>query len=194
MTTDPLTLLARLPAGSALFVREELPKEGWEIAWLIREDSSRLAKLGPGPEVEFRAGVLEEEPVVLVPVLVRVGPPAEESVYETWVNQYAEDGGVLETLADQSRLAVHLYGEDCQHVCTLAVSNLLQPFARHALSRIAATADPWTMQQFDRARDKVYGRYPRVWDLWQTLAALQSPTAETKASDKKLRNGRRKQK
>ena len=41
------------------------------------------------------------------------------------------------------------------------------------LSRIAATADPWTMQQFDRARDKVYGRYPSVWDLWQMLATIE---------------------
>src|SRR5690349_14470380 len=102
MTFDPLTLLARLPLGSALFVREQLPMGNWEIAWLIRDDSARLAKLGPGPKLEFRAGVLEEEPVVLVPVLVRVGPPASESVYETWINQYAEEGGVLETLADQS--------------------------------------------------------------------------------------------
>src|SRR5262245_55768861 len=100
-----------MPPGSALFVREQLGSGSWEIAWLIHEDSARLAKLGPGPEIEFRAGVFEEEPVVLVPVLVRVGPLARESLYETWVNQYAEQGGILETLADQSRVAVHLYGD-----------------------------------------------------------------------------------
>jgi hypothetical protein len=181
MTMDPLTLLARLPPGSALFVREQLPTGSWEIAWLIREESTRLAQLGPGPEIEFRAGVLEEESVVLVPVLVCVGPPARESVYETWINQYDEEGGVLETLADQRRLAVRLYGDDCQHVCTLAISNQLQPFARHALGRIAALADPWTMPQFDRARDMVYRRYPSVWDLWQALAPLPSPTDQPEA-------------
>jgi hypothetical protein len=174
MNIDPLAVLDAIPLGSALFVREHIGGGSGEIAWLIREESARLAKLGPDPEIEFRAGVLEEEPVVLVPVLVRVGPPAGESIYESWVNQYAEDGGVLETLADQSRLVVHLYGDGCQLIDTLAVRNPLQAFARHALSRIAAAADPWTRQQFARAREQIHGRYPQVWDLWQALAVLET--------------------
>jgi hypothetical protein len=137
---DLPALLAALPAGSASFIREQGGGRNGQIAWLIREDSARLAKLGPGPEVEFRAGVFEEESVAGAG-LVRVGPSAGESIYETWVNQYAEEGGILETLADQSRLLVRLYGGGCQLVRTLAVGNPLAPFARHALSRIAA-AEP----------------------------------------------------
>jgi hypothetical protein len=73
----------------------------------------------------------------MVPILVRLGPPARESIYETWVNQCAEEGGILETLADQSGLMVRLYGVGCQLAHTLAVRNQLAPFARHALSQIA---------------------------------------------------------
>jgi hypothetical protein len=193
MNSDPLALLARMPSGTALCLRKQMGGGSEEIAWLIREGSARLAELGPSPEIELRAGILEEGPIVLVPVLVRVGSSAEESVYETWINHYAEEGGVLETLADQGRLAVHLYGDGCEYVGTLVVRNQLQWFCRQALSRIAAAAHPWTMPQFDRARDKVYRRYPCVWDFWRALAALPSRPDETDASAKKPRAGRRKQ-
>jgi hypothetical protein len=172
MNAHSLTLLRKMPPGSALFARGRIDGGNWEVAWLVREESARLAKLGARPEIEFRGGVLEEGHVALIPVLVRVGPVAAESIYETWVNQHAEGGGILETLADQAGLVIRLYGDGCRLVRTLVVSNQLQAFARHALDRIA-TFDAWSMEQFDRAREEVHGRYPQVWNLWQALTAME---------------------
>jgi hypothetical protein len=174
MNTDSLAVLARMRPGSALFAREQLDQGPWEIAWLVREESARIAGLGPAPEIEFRAGVFEEGPVLLVPVLVRVGPQSKQAVYESWINQHAEGmGGTLETLADQPRLVVHLYGEGCGLVRTLTIGNQLATFAGQALAAIVGRPT-WSMEAFDQAREQVYQQYPQVWDLWRALGKPES--------------------
>jgi hypothetical protein len=169
MNTDPLSLLAKMPPGSALIAREQIDGGNWEIAWLIREKSRRLAKLGQAPEVEFRAALFWEERVGLIPVLVRVGPASKVSVYETWINEHAEGShGTLATLSDQERLVVHLYGDGCRLVRTMAVSNHLEDFARCASAEIAKQP-AWPMQAYDQARERIYQRHATVWDLWEAL-------------------------
>ena len=149
MFTDTVTLLRQMPSGSTLWSREQIDGGTWEVAWLVREQSARLAKLGTNPEIEFRAGLLWEGGVGLIPVLVRVGPASNRLAYETWINEHAEGfSGTLATLAKQGRLVVHFYGNGCHLERTLTVSNDLATFAGQALNAIA-TRPPWTMQAFD---------------------------------------------
>jgi hypothetical protein len=168
-----------MPPGSALYAREQIDGGLWEIAWLVREESARLARLGKRPGVEFRAGLYLEagrgREVALAPVLVRVGPFSRDSVYVTWVNEYAGGGGgALEALANQARLVVYLYGDRCRLERTIAVSNRLAPFARQALAKVSALP-PWGMADFDAAREVLYRRYPDVGALWDALGEGEAP-------------------
>lgn len=168
-STEPLTVLNQLPPGSAIYSREQIDGGAWEIAWLVREDTGRIQKLGPAPAIEFRAGGIEQSGVLLFPVLVRVGKDHRESIYETWINAHAVgQPNPLDTLLVQPRIVVHLYGDRCELVRTLQVTNLLQPFPRQALDKLSEYP-PWSMSAFDRARELTYRDWPDVSALWQAL-------------------------
>ena len=88
---EHLEALRKASPGTAMHARVRRDESApWEIAWLIREESVRISWLGESPEIEFRCALLlepisEGEPMTvgLVPVLVRVGPPTWEHIYET---------------------------------------------------------------------------------------------------------------
>lgn len=169
--TNALSVLRQIPPGSALYEREQIDHGAWEVAWLIREESARIAQLGPSPDIEFRAAAIEHNGVLLIPVLVRVGPEHQESIYETWINaQQPEQAGmqVLGELAIQPRLVVHLYGDGCRRVRSLRVSNPHQAFFREVLSTLRERP-AWSMAEFDDAREQIYQQYPSVSDLWKGL-------------------------
>jgi len=166
---DPIELLRTMPPGSALYARERIDTGAWEVAWLVREETKRIQALGKSPAVSFRAGLWPFDNVMLIPVLVQVGPETPETIYESWINVHATgQQNPLEDLAMQPRIVVHLYGDACQLVRSLTVSNQLQMFAREALLKLR-DGQPWSMQAFDAAREEIYAKHATVWDLWQAL-------------------------
>ncbi|PSN82317.1 hypothetical protein B9Q03_14365 [Candidatus Marsarchaeota G2 archaeon OSP_D] len=52
----------------------------------------------------------------------------------------------------------------------LAVPNSLRDTFREMLERVSSMK-PWSMEGFDRARERVYARYPTVAALWDALQA-----------------------
>ena len=101
--------------------------------------------------------------------LCALGRPANCTVYETWINQHAPDQSeTLTTLAEQRSLVVHLYIDDGRLGRTLVLINEIQNCWRQALAEIAARP-PWSMQEFDQAREQLYRQYAEPWDLWQQI-------------------------
>lgn len=131
-----LDMIRRFPPGRAVFGRESIDRGPWEITWYLREETSRINALGEAPDVEFRAAGIDCGEVFVIAVVVRVGPETPESVYETWLNHYA-DPGTLPTIRDQERLVIHLIGDDGQHTRTLQIGNHLADFARSVLPKLA---------------------------------------------------------
>jgi hypothetical protein len=168
--TDPLQVIGQLPPGAALYARQRLDAGAWEVVWLVREESARIDRFGPHPAVEFRAGVIQQDTVLLIPVLLRIGSSAPLSLYETWINAYDPQGfEALGDLAIQPRLVVHLFGDTRQRERSLAVPNRRHAFFRQAIAQVQATA-PWDMAAFDVAREALLRQYPTVEALWQALA------------------------
>jgi hypothetical protein len=181
---DPIDLLMTRPPGSCLFGRIKFaPDAPWEVAWYVREESRRIAALGH-PDIEFRAGALEQrvqgQEVLLLPIVVRIGPERAEHVFEAWLNVFADDGKgfpELQSLNAQDRLTLHFYGDQPMGrragggwapERSLVVSNQLKGFAGQVLTRLRHRP-PWSMQAFDRARAQLEARYPTVMALWQSL-------------------------
>lgn len=171
---DPLSILLQRPPGSCLYTRTQLDGGTWEVAWLLREESARIRALGPGPDVEFRAGAIGErfhrQDILLIPIVVRVGPEVQENLWESWLNIYQTDGGIvyLHDLASQDRLTLHFYGDRGERERSLVVSNQLRSFAEHCLGEAERYA-PWPMLAFDRAKAQLERRHPSVMALWQAL-------------------------
>lgn len=171
IVVDPLQVLRQMPPGSALYSREII-SDRWEVAWLVREETVRIKKLGDNPEVEFRAGLIYQDGIALIPVLVRVGAGTKENIYETWINVHQPEDGLryLRDLSTQDRIVIHLYGDGCKLERSLKVSNQLQQFMQEVLDLVKDTP-PWSMLEFDEARERLYGAYPDVKSLWDYMGA-----------------------
>ncbi len=164
---DPRDFIQKAPPGTALYARINVG-QGWETAIFIREESTRIAQIGPGPRVEIRAALLDEGGVALIPLFVRLGA-SHEKVYETWLNVHQTGGGMqfLKDLASQPRIAVILYG-DCGRERAIQSPNLLRETFAQLMFEVVRLP-PWTMAEFDAARGRVYARHPSPGALWQGL-------------------------
>ena len=159
-----------MPHGSALYSRVHIDGSAWETAFLLREESRRVKHLGQEPPVEFRAGLLAEEGVLLIPVLVRAGRVAPENIFETWINVCQAGGNgpaIVADLASQERITIHFHDSATKAERSLQVYNSMRGFFGSVQQTVIV--QPWTMRQFDEARESIYGRYPEIRDLWQSL-------------------------
>jgi hypothetical protein len=162
----PEDVIRRAPVGSCIYSLTRLDTSPEEVDFLIREETARI-EAWENPPIELRSANMDQGGVILVPILARVG----EDLYECWVNHYAEEvrfRRVLGTLAIQERLVLHFYGDQGELVRSLRVSNPHRDFFAEAARRCEATA-PWTMQEFDTAREAIYRWHPSVSDLWRAL-------------------------
>ncbi len=167
---DPTLVIQKMTPGMMIYTK--LRVKGKElVAFLIRETSAAIAQLGPSPVLEMRAGVMVEGRVVLIAVMVQV----RSELYETWLNVYqrgADGFSYLRTLAGQDQVAFVFYGDKQRSERKLVIRNRLNVFAQDALATLES-ATPWSMQEFDKARDALYKRYPTPETLWQALAQSQ---------------------
>ncbi|QDU63198.1 hypothetical protein Pan216_40730 [Planctomycetes bacterium Pan216] len=176
MNVDPVQVLRRLPVGTALYDRTHHADGSWEVHWMIREECGTIERYGKHPDFEVRAGLFRVRPtpsggvVALVPVLFRIGPRA---LYETWINEYADDEPTLWTLAGQPRLRISIYGDGDKPVQSFQAENLLARFSRDAWERIHKLA-AWSMDDFEQARDMLYRKFPGSIDLWRQLEGQQA--------------------
>lgn len=175
--TGPLvsaeTMIRRGPIGVCLYSLSRLDAGAEEVDYLIREETARV-RVWRSPDVEFRPSVIgrkvprpDARIVLLVPILIRVGG----ELYECWVNHWADlkTQRVLGTLAIQERLVLHFYGDSGDRLRSLAVSNPHQAFWAEA-ARQCASSLPWSMPEYDAAREEVYAEYPTVGALWKTMS------------------------
>lgn len=144
------------------------PSRGQEIAFFIRENLDRIFSWGRGPRVEIRLGLFWRGTIALVPLLIQVGPERDTELYETWIN-LAEpyNRELVERLTTQDRHLVLLYSHR-RRERSLSMANILKDVYRTALERTSAGA--WKMQEFDAARDAIYGEYPNPDTLWEAMS------------------------
>ena len=171
MMADPVAVLLAMPHGSAVYSRMQIDGGPWEVAFLLREESVRIQKLGKEPPVEFRAGLLAQNEVLLIPVLIRVGPVRPENIFETWINVCQAGGNgpdIVKDLAAQERITIHFYDKRTEPERSLQVYNSPRGFFE-TLAEQLEVISAWTMRQFDEARENIYRQYPEILDLWRSL-------------------------
>jgi hypothetical protein len=140
----------------------------WETGLLIREDAEHIEKLPRNPVIEVRAGLFIEGGVQILAIMVK----AVGVLYETWFNYHQRGMDTDEYLHDwatQESLAVIVYGQKGRER-SIRIRNPLVDIATKAQKRLQQ-AEPWSMEDFDAARGRLYDRYPTADDLWIALGA-----------------------
>lgn len=155
--------ISSVPPGMMAY---EMLRDEPTVGFMVHETADRVKRLGENPQVETRAGLIEQDDVLVV--VVQLGIGAE--LYECWFN-YCQDGGgekYFRCLAEADTFVVAFYTPKLSKA--IRVRNGLQDFFRQALERAAGRT--WTMSDFDAARNKIYKRYPSVWVLWDALSGV----------------------
>ncbi len=167
---DALTVLRQLPPWMAMYSRVRTDDGPWTLAWFVREESVGEVATADAVEVEFRGGLIyetvESRSVALVPIVIRVGPERYGNVFESWVDIHAS--GTLEALTTQRVIPVHLYDASGDIKRTLEAENHLRHFSRQVLAQLSSMS-AWSIRDFFTARERIYFRYPKVWELWNAL-------------------------
>ncbi len=153
--------------GSMIFSRVKFDlASDWQTALLIREEKKYVNRLGANPLVKMRGGLLEENNIGLVAVLLRIGPPGHAQLYESWFN-YAAAADSFDDLATQERIAIVFFTPERGRA--VHVRNGLPSLFIRARAELSQRPQ-WTMQAFDRARESLYARWPTPQALWHALA------------------------
>ncbi|MEJ2697549.1 MAG: hypothetical protein P8013_13000 [Candidatus Sulfobium sp.] len=163
---DPEQLIVHLPPGTAIPCRAWRP--GPHTDFLVREDSGVINDLSDS-SIVLRHGLFLTGEVALVPVMFRIGPD-DDRLFETWFNYHGGEAGPshFRDLGTQENIHFHLYGDSRTREKTLAIINNSKNFFRKAVALIIHI-EPWTEDEFDRARAQIFHRHPSPDSLWKNL-------------------------
>lgn len=149
--------------GTMAYARQQTAVDGpWTTGFLIRERQWRVKGLGRNPDVELRCCAFEQDGVLLVAVLMKVSG----ELYESWFNYYQTTGGepYFHDLIEQPTVTFAFFTPEPTRM--LSIKNRVGGFFQQTLER-TRQMEPWSMRDFDAAREKVYARYPTVSKLWK---------------------------
>ena len=168
---DVMALSQHAPRQGMIYGHfKQFGRDIYETRFYIHECQERLEQLRPDTPVRFRAGLLIEAGVVLVPVLAQVG----DKVYETWLDFHRSNTSLcFADLMHQDSIFITLYD-----------STLLRRFWAHnemiSLFELAMReichVPPWSAGAFSRAREQALQRYATVETLWSAITSS-LPTA-----------------
>jgi hypothetical protein len=162
---DPSKWIKTAEPGTMVYARQAIaPGAPMTTGLLIREEPARVAAFGRDPLVAMRCGAFEQDGVLLVVVLVKIG----RELYETWFNYHQTGGGeqFFRDLMVQATINISFFTPD--EAKMVAIRNRTGDFFGQALIHVTQLP-AWSMHDFDAARAKVYARYPTVAKLWREV-------------------------
>jgi len=164
--TDPFELIKSFPPGSALYVRAGESATSLETCILIREDEDQIQKIPANPIVELRSGIWENRICPVVVMIKVAGLP-----YETWWNYHRDDDGnkYFDDMILQAMIPILVY-DDRQQRRSIGIRNSLAPSFKKYIEAIVQKS-PWSMKDFDAAKEKLCAQYLTVAALWEVLGA-----------------------
>jgi len=155
--------------GTALLDDVETPGRGKEAVLFIRERSSNIRRWGPNPLIEVRAGIEVINRVGVFACMVRVQRYDTVGLYETWLNYHSESGQqTANCLPHQPELLTVWIGDSGNSERGITLKHWKQGDYREMVDLIKMLP-PWSMDDFDAARDIVCSKRPTPESLWEAL-------------------------
>lgn len=167
---DPEDFIRASPRGTVIYGFSQEEGKTY-IDFLVRESNGGISEIPKNPAVEVRAGAVIEEGILIVTVLIRFAP--EGPIYETFWNYHrvdyrAAEGNIFEHMCAEENLTFHFYNDEGEVADVIQVSNSMRPFFSDIVQQVVALR-PWTLEEFDRAKQAVVAAYPTASALWDAL-------------------------
>lgn len=169
MKINPLQFLFSRPVGTMIYARSSFDGGPMETALYIKEEPKYIRRLKYNPIFEVRTGGFEYNRVFAVTVLLQ--PNADDDMlYESWWNYHDPDMGnsAFHDLATQEFLKILFVDGEGNYGKKTRIKNSLKPVFADYIERIKDYA-PWSMQEFNAAKEAIYNMYPSVKLLWDAL-------------------------
>lgn len=167
--------------GHAFFsnaIIEEKNEEKNEICTLlVKEELKNIKKIKKyKPQISSRLGLAKIDDVYLIVYMFRF-VDIEGILYETLLNYHSEDGNkCLKLLTKQQNLYFMIHDEDNNSIRNIAMNNSLCQAFKKFENVIKSQSFKWSMNDFDKAKERLYQIYPTPVDLWNNLDNIDNET------------------
>ena len=162
----PVTTLLESPVSVAGIARFKDESDNVFTSIIIHEDTEHVSRLPKEVPVKARFGFILERNVGLVVVMLLICG----ELYETWWNYH--NPAYHECFNDiirQEKILLSFYIDSTKPARVLWVPNTLKDVFEMAIEEIQ-NMEPWTMNDFDVAREILYRKSPDLKELWENLA------------------------
>lgn len=148
---------------------------GIKTDFIVRDSTEVIKSLEPDPPIALVAGLVhdvvgEGRAVCSVVVMFQLGSdPA--NLFEIFFNYHDSSGKapeIFRDLATQDTIAFHCYGDGGEKLRTIVVPNKHQNFWQSVTKKIRSMK-PWSMEDFDMAKTRIYDKYPTPFLLFEAL-------------------------
>lgn len=139
-----------------------------EFAFCIKEETKYI-KRHKYPLIQLRMGMLKLDNVFVVPMMILVNNDYD-MLYETMFNYYQTGGGAkyIDTLKNQDTIKLLFFNENNEEARQIQINNTIRDDITEIAMRLSSIKE-WSMNDFDRAKEKLYEIYPTPLHLWNIL-------------------------
>jgi hypothetical protein len=161
--------ILQTPYSSAAYARFR-GSSGKEVTcFIIHEDANHVQRLPKQVSIDVRATLIERSAVGLVVVMLRI----EGEIYETYWNFHRlELRRCFQDMSTQEELLVSFLVDSMEPARTIWIPNPLQS-GFGPLMEALAVMPPWTMEEFNKAKEELSLEYPTVQALWDGMVEEQ---------------------
>ncbi|MFX1563429.1 MAG: hypothetical protein ACFFDP_08995 [Promethearchaeota archaeon] len=160
-----ITTFLQSPVGTAGIAPFKDERENKFTSIIIHEDAEHVSRLPKEVPIRVRTGFIKARNVGLIVVM----PKIHGELYETWWNYHNPIGPeCFRDIMRQDKLLLVFFIDSPAPARILWVPNTLKEFFKSAIAKILGMK-PWTMQEFNVARETLYREYPTPKDLWENL-------------------------
>jgi len=140
-----------------------------EFVFMVKEETKYINRHKYRPSIQLRTGLLNISGVWIIPFMILINQDFD-MLYETVFNYYQTGGGkkYFDVLKKQEYIDIMFFDEKNENARNIRINNQLQNEITEYNMRVASIK-PWSMNQFDKAKQKMFEKYLRPTDLWNEL-------------------------
>lgn len=140
-----------------------------EFSFIIKEDNMYLRNISKYPQIELIAGAFNLNDIMVIVFLVKFHDN-DDVLYECFLNIHSESNKeTLEILSEQEFINIIMFDENIEIKRTIRLKNNIKERMRN-LNEMAKGYIPWSMEQFDEAKDIVLKNNPDAFRFWDFLS------------------------
>jgi hypothetical protein len=157
-----------LPSGLMIYARSKFDLGEFETHLIVKEEEKYLQTLQPKQLFNFHSALIQMNNVSVVVLMMKVEND-QDMLYESWWNFYQSQGKEsFINMSIQEKLRILFFNEKNDLKIKKEINNGLSLAFCEYLNNIRYKS-PWTMKDFDKAKEDIYNKYPTPKKLWEAI-------------------------